>query len=469
MKLSEEEKRIYGVEDEKKGYEILWKIEDALQNSYYIEHSEDEQVLVTHNFLKKMLLEVARKRNIDISEGEKFNIDDILNQINSSNKSDSIDDEIKDFDILYIKDYEKMDEYIKKKFEGKNFEYMNRVLQKFESFGGISDNIRSFMSSYILLLIKKGSDLYNQSIEIEEEESVFDDPLSFAPYEEKEESNQQQEGLEEDFADFEGVWEDFDDVDWGEESYDFEENQTKQTDDKENDLTDDDIVNLVKYINTYEDLMRCKKNAIEVISKYRELANKEKLNEFYSTKGFKEDFKRIMEHDENKHEYRFHGTTTLSDAASIMNVGLGMMRDDLDSTTYREFDMDQVILYSRGFGGEIGRDAIVIIDRPIKDGKFTNIVSKFSKEKEIPFSPSGLQGLNGRPEYIVDPKYIIGYVDKVNKKVIFNPKYYDYDRINAENEESRPARLPYSEERIAEASSRINSKILDTNTKEKNK
>ena len=44
-------------------------------------------------------------------------------------------------------------------------------------------------------------------------------------------------------------------------------------------------------------------------------------------------------------------------------------------------------------------------------------------------SPSGLQGLDGKSNYIVKPENIVGYVDKLNKKVVFNPKYRNYKAI----------------------------------------
>ena len=38
--------------------------------------------------------------------------------------------------------------------------------------------------------------------------------------------------------------------------------------------------------------------------------------------------------------------------------------------------------------------------------------------------------LSEQENKLVDPKYIVGFVDKRNKQVIFNPLYYDYDRLN---------------------------------------
>ena len=102
------------------------------------------------------------------------------------------------------------------------------------------------------------------------------------------------------------------------------------------------------------------------------------------------------------------------------------INDDLSSTAYKEFTKDEVILYSRGFGGEIGRDAIVIIDVPLNNN--INVIEKCSENKQSHFNPSGLQGLNGKVSYVINPQNIVGYVDKLNKKIVFNPKYRKYEK-----------------------------------------
>ena len=48
-----------------------------------------------------------------------------------------------------------------------------------------------------------------------------------------------------------------------------------------------------------------------------------------------------------------------------------------------------------------------------------------SKNHKVNFSPSGLQGLNGKANYVIMPEHIVGYVDKINKKIIFNPRYIE--------------------------------------------
>lgn len=250
---------------------------------------------------------------------------------------------------------------------------------------------------------------------------------------------------EEEWADWEG-WED------AEGDFEFQESSGQdfsQVNEEDMKVTDEQLCEYIKYINSFPKLNEYNTNGKRVGEKLIELAKQRKLEEFYSDKSFVEEFKRIMAHDTKKHTYHFHGTQDLESAKSIMQEGLGMMRESLSTTSYTEFTMDEVILYSRGLGGEIGRDAIIIIDEPItEDGKAKEIVEPLQSDKKIHFSPSGLQGLNGKPEYIVNPQYIVGYVDKRNKAIIYNPRYYAYSKFNKKND--RPNGVPYSNDRIVD-------------------
>ena len=190
-------------------------------------------------------------------------------------------------------------------------------------------------------------------------------------------------------------------------------------------------MNYMKFINTVSELMQYRDLGINTVNKLRELVTQKKLEDFYSNEDFSVMFDEIMEHDKEKSSYYFHGTQSLEDAESIIEEGLGMMRDDLTSTSYREFTKDEVILYERGFGGEIGRDAIVIIEIPKNsNGEELNIVTQLQDASSIHFSPSGLQGLNGKPNYVVLPENIVGYVDKKNKQIVFNSKYKNYEQFS---------------------------------------
>ena len=168
-----------------------------------------------------------------------------------------------------------------------------------------------------------------------------------------------------------------------------------------------------------------KKTCSEIMSKLRLIKNEKKLEVYHSDEEFMSRLNAIMDHDPNERTFYYHGTQCLEDAESIITQGLGMHQEFLSSTTYTEFTPDELILYSRGHTGEVGSEAIVILEG--KRGE--DIVEELEDKSSVNFSPSGLQGLNIEAEYIVRPKHILGYVDKRNKKVVLNPQYEKYDEL----------------------------------------
>ena len=87
--------------------------------------------------------------------------------------------------------------------------------------------------------------------------------------------------------------------------------------------------------------------------------------------------------------------------------------------------MEEVIVHQRGLGGEIGSAAYVIIDEP----NGVEVLESLSEEETFSLVGSGLQGLDVQANNIVRSKYIVGYVDKLNRDIVFNPEYYDYQRF----------------------------------------
>ena len=91
----------------------------------------------------------------------------------------------------------------------------------------------------------------------------------------------------------------------------------------------------------------------------------------------------------------------------------------------------------------IGTESVVIIDQPVIDGKEVDIVEDISGQGYT-FAPSGLQGISGKPNYRINPKYIVGYVDKLNNQVIANHLYYNYEILqeNLDQVENNPKAIP---------------------------
>ena len=294
-------------------------------------------------------------------------------------------------------------------------------------------NLRPFLSSYVPEILKNMDNQYYRCVE---EDNTFDDEKTesvdyneiFSVFDEKNTSKTEENNLNNE--EFDSI--DEDDFSSFDEFPKLEISDLNKEGKKE--IENEKLTELLKFINTIPELINCRIN-YEKESQILQLEyQKKKLEEFYSNEEFMKDFSKIMEHDSN-HRYWFHGTQCLEDAYSILEQGLGLTQEDISSTAYCEFTMDEVILYSRGFVGEIGRDAIVIIDMPVINNKTQNIIEKINSDSNINFAPSGLQGLDGKANYIIDKKYIVGIVDKQNKKIIFNPKYYlnkQSDKISEE-------------------------------------
>ena len=437
MELNDKEKELFRIHDKDLIELPSYHVEYGLIQSY---SSNDETVQITYGYIKRILMEVANKRGLTISDNECFDMDKLLRDIVE------IPTNLYDFDALYYKDNKIIDQYIDNKTKDKSSEEIEEVLHCFNGIGGINDSFRKFMTNYIPKLANKIDKLNAEISEVsyDNKEGINNEFNN----DEQDEIVEVNETEAEDWSDWEG-WEDVE-AGWEVEGQEFA--QSEVSDEK---VTDEELIDFIKYVNSFSELIKYKNTGKEISEKLVELYRKTKLKEFYSDKPFLENLKKIMEHDKKIHTYHFHGTQDLESAKTIMSEGLGMMKEELSTTSYSEFTMDQIILYSRGLGGEIGRDAIIIIDEPTEeDGKKKKIVEPLSKDQKIHFSPSGLQGLNGKPEYIVNPRYIVGYVDKRNKEIIYNPRYYEYDRFGLQSTdknklEERPKRLPYDDDRIA--------------------
>lgn len=455
MELTDEEKKIFRVENYFKdvygeyGRSASDRIERRILDSY---SSNSDAVKITYGYIKRILLEVAKKRNLVIQDDLAFDIDELLKQIIE------VPPELEDFDVLSYKDYTNLEKYLKEKTKGKTSSELEEFRLYFNGFGEIHD----FMSDYIPEILNKIDVLDDEADKVVEKWTDLDEEmLKGEDWDESDwealekEMESKKENNEVVFLDDEEFVED--------EDFVYIEGIKMKKLPK---VTDEELISFIKYINTYPEIIKCKTNANEAEGFLSKLSSKTKLQEFYSNPKFLQDFKKIMEHDLKSHTYYFHGTQDLESADMIMKEGLGMMRESLSTTAYPEFSMDNVILYSRGFMGEIGSSAIVIIDEPCKDNRKEKIVKPLEKEEKIHFSPSGLQGLTGEPHYIVDTKYIVGYVDKENKAIIFNPRYYDYNRFQTQSSDNRPKHLPYSEERIAEGVLRFDQKELEVPDKQ---
>lgn len=150
-----------------------------------------------------------------------------------------------------------------------------------------------------------------------------------------------------------------------------------------------------------------------------------KLEGHKKDEKFYKDVLEIMKHDKTKNSYWYHGTQDAESGYSIVKQGLVMASKELGSTAYCEFTPEQLLTYSRGFAGEIGEHGVVIISQPRGEkGLPIDIVKKNNTNIEV--VQSGLGGFKENTlKYMIPSKYIVGYVDKLNHKVVKNPEYFN--------------------------------------------
>lgn len=184
-----------------------------------------------------------------------------------------------------------------------------------------------------------------------------------------------------------------------------------------------------QFICNIKELASINEKLIKNIKKTFEKNQEIKLEEFKSDSEFYNELLKIMDHNKKKEMYWYHGTQDVESAHSIIEQGLVMARDDLTTTAYSEFAPDQLLLYSRGFGGEIGSDAIVMFKQPIdENGKYIDIIKKNTKKLKV--TQSGLGGFQDKLSYIIPSEYMVGIVNKRDHKIIYANELVDNKNIS---------------------------------------
>ena len=420
MELTEKEKEIFRLHDEELVENASYHVEDGLLEAYYTTNENSESMNVTYSYVKRMIVEYCKKKNYNINPDIRPSTDEILTRIVE------LDEYVPGFNPLYYKNPQQMNNYFDNLTKDMNSEELDRVIFGFSRV--INDSFRNYFIQFIPKLIDLSGKI---------EEELRDKELGYSEWVDSE--FEDTGWIDKEWDDSEWIdeeWQDSTESEkvWGEPTIKAEE-WTEEPTKEDKELSEESLRIYLEFINVVKELVKYKILGNKISNKLFDLKNKRKIDEFLSDESFLKDFTKILEHDKRKKAYYFHGTQCLADADTILEEGLGMMQDNLTSTSYKEFSMEDIILYSRGLGGEIGRDAIVIIDVPKdKNGKEIDVVRKTTPDDNLHFCPSGLQGLSGKAEYIVPTEYIVGYIDKLNKKVVFNPNYKEFDRFEISEE-----------------------------------
>lgn len=376
-------------------------LSDYLTNVYW-DIDQDvklQQLMLAVSYVKRLLQKVCDKRNVSYDKNAVLDINSVLENCKSEYEI------LKDLDVSMAADEKLLSDHLDILISGYDYEQVSSLSIYFDFF---YKTFHQYIVDHILPIINNYIDYYYEFKEPEPSDPFLDSIFSS-------ENSSDDQVLDDSWgAEWIGL-------DFADEAVVLPSTPVKE----KKQLTDEEIVELLAFLNSVFDIAKVRSSIAHNSNNLVGKANQKKLEEFHADSKFMERFTAMMEHDKKTHTYRFHGTTCLEDAKFICDQGLGVMRDDLDSTSYRELTMDEIILHQRGFAGEIGRDAYIVIDEP----NGVQILESLQEGEKMNIVGSGLQGVDVQANKIVRSKYIIGYVDKRNKEIVFNPEYYDYERF----------------------------------------
>lgn len=194
-----------------------------------------------------------------------------------------------------------------------------------------------------------------------------------------------------------------------------------------NALVDRNYPNRNEILKNYMEFFISKDTAFSIVKHLNNLISKadkiqfDKDQERYNSNSkFMEDLEKITEHTEEE-TYRYHATTSLEDAKRILDEGFYLYSHNLDSTSFQEFNINQILAYSYGNGTEYFGDFIIVISEP----KEEDIVEELTEEEQekVLIVPRRKAIIGNKPTHKVDKKHIVGIIDKKHEKVILNPEY----------------------------------------------
>ena len=151
------------------------------------------------------------------------------------------------------------------------------------------------------------------------------------------------------------------------------------------------------------------------------LANAEKQNlklkRFYDNPDFIQNINGLIEHDPDEVTYHYHVTGGANEAEHILEDGLYMFSDRIESTSFPELTTNDLL--GHGYGNDFASfdDYIIVFAEP-KGEKIVRTLSDEEKSKVL-IMPRRM-GLTDKPSYVIDSKYIVGYIDKSNCQVVAN-------------------------------------------------
>lgn len=190
---------------------------------------------------------------------------------------------LEDFDIEYYEDYDVLKSYIENKTKDMNAEEIEEFYNKIGGKSGMQDVFIKFMTRYVLKIIGNVYSLYEELTKNETDEEIIspDDP-DWGYEEDEEQENidwtdkeiEQQEATD---LDYDLEW---DSDDWIIEPENQQDERSKEA------IKHEDLLEYIKFLNSYTKLNRYKSNGMKAIDELSEIVRSKKINEFYNNEEF---------------------------------------------------------------------------------------------------------------------------------------------------------------------------------------
>ena len=181
------------------------------------------------------------------------------------------------------------------------------------------------------------------------------------------------------------------------------------------------LISMPKYVKTREYL-------VSRASKLGEKRQQMRNEKFHSDETFIEEINKIIAHDSNSSEYLYHVPQTEEDAKKILEEGLYMFSDRMSSSTISELTTEEILQHGYGSNFQYFEEYVVVIDKPIN----ADIIEEIPEEKRnyINIMPRRPGLVNKKPTHVIPSQYVVGYIDKEQLKVVYNPNYKKEDKNN---------------------------------------
>ena len=177
------------------------------------------------------------------------------------------------------------------------------------------------------------------------------------------------------------------------------------------------LISLPSYCQLLLEMEKCS----ELASEKKQSIKTERLN---ANQEFIQNINELIDHDPEQEIYHYHLAAGKYEANRILEEGLYTYSDRISSFEYPELSLDDILKHKYGNDFSSLEDYIIVFAEP----KNEIITRKLTEEerKEVKIVPRRPGLVSEKPTYVVDQKYIVGYIDKVNCQVVTNKKFYNY-------------------------------------------